>query len=232
MRQALFSGTGPGPQTLDGCSVELYRRAKYAGEIEHLRAVLPPGTRVLELGCGTGLLTHRLLDFGCEVTGVDNSPEMLALVSPKVDRVCADIETLNLGNRFDVVLLPSGLINHCDRGVRQAFLAAARRHLAPDGQLILKCQDAKWLRAAPVGWRSSSVQLTMELVDAQRIDRDGQLEVRMMLRYMMGEDTWTHAFSVVVLDETDLQALLAEGGFSPGAPVHGAPGWYVAKRDG
>lgn len=100
-----FSGTGPGPQSADGCSVELYRRSAYAGEIELLKPWLPPGTTVLELGCGTGRLTHRLVEFGCRVTGVDNSADMLRHVGDAVQRVQADIETLQLDQRFDVVLL-------------------------------------------------------------------------------------------------------------------------------
>lgn len=224
-----FSGTGPGAQARDGCSVELYRRARYAGEIEHLRPLLPTGTKVLELGCGTGLLTHRLLEFGCEVTGVDNSAEMLTHVSPRVHRVCADIENLQLENRYDLVLLPSGLINHSAEGMRRAFLAAARRHLSPNGKLVLKCQDAAWLRTAATGWRSTSGELSMALLHAERVEREKQVEVRMTLQYTLGSDMWTHSFSVVPLDEADIQGLLEAEGFGPPEAMAGRSGWYVAR---
>src|SRR5690606_17317062 len=37
-----------------------------------------PGERILDLGCGDGALTQRLVDAGCEVVGVDSSLEMVA----------------------------------------------------------------------------------------------------------------------------------------------------------
>lgn len=49
-------------------------------ETEWLAAQLPPGARVLDLGCGSGLPTARqLLDAGVEVVGVDESSVMLDL---------------------------------------------------------------------------------------------------------------------------------------------------------
>jgi len=35
-----------------------------------------PGERILDLGCGDGVLTKRLQDSGCEVVG-DSSPELI-----------------------------------------------------------------------------------------------------------------------------------------------------------
>ncbi len=205
-----FTGTGPGPRARDGCSVELYRRQHYAGEIDHLQALLPPGTTVLELGCGTGLLTHRLLDFGCVVTGVDNSADMLAHVSPRVRRVQSDIEALRLDERFDVVLLPSGLVNHADARVRRAFVAAAARHVAASGELIVKRQDEAWLRSAtlgPLGERDGMA------IAVDRVERTGD-DVSMTLRYELAGDTWTHAFTVASLDEAAVARLLQEEGFA------------------
>jgi SAM-dependent methyltransferase len=227
-RSLEFRGTGPGAQTRDGCSVEVYRRASYAGQIEHLRPRLKPGTTVLELGCGTGLITHRLLEFGCNVTGVDNSADMLAHVSADVRRIHCDIERLALDARFDVVLLPSGLINHGDAAARRLFVAAGARHLLPDGQLILNCQDPAWLRTAAVGHVADNGVVSIELLHVdRRVDEQG-MQVRMTLRYSMGEEAWTHSFTVVPLEESAIAQLLQEEGFGPLTALDESCGWFAA----
>ncbi len=210
-----FSGSGPGPQAADGCSVELYLRSVYAGEIELLRPLLPAGTSVLELGCGTGRLTHRLLEWGCDVTGVDNSADMLAHLHPSVHRVQADIETLHLDQRFDVVLLPSGMINHADAAVRRAFVAAAARHVAPDGRFLLKRQAPGWMLSSQVGDVLGSPDSPIEVVAATRSPEPEGTQVRMTLQYRIGTDTWTHAFSVITLDVAAIAELLRAEGFTP-----------------
>ena len=37
-----------------------------------------PGERILDLGCGDGALTEKLAALGCDVVGVDGSPEQVA----------------------------------------------------------------------------------------------------------------------------------------------------------
>src|SRR5207253_8825959 len=37
-----------------------------------------PGERILDLGCGDGALTKKLVDIGCMVVGVDGSPAQIA----------------------------------------------------------------------------------------------------------------------------------------------------------
>ena len=36
-----------------------------------------PGERILDLGCGDGVLTRKLQEVGCEVVGIDSSPELI-----------------------------------------------------------------------------------------------------------------------------------------------------------
>jgi trans-aconitate methyltransferase len=40
-----------------------------------------PGERILDLGCGDGVLTKKLLDSGCEVVGIDSSPDLIQAAS-------------------------------------------------------------------------------------------------------------------------------------------------------
>ena len=37
-----------------------------------------PGERILDIGCGDGALTHKIVERGADVVGVDNSPELVA----------------------------------------------------------------------------------------------------------------------------------------------------------
>jgi SAM-dependent methyltransferase len=46
-------------------------------------ALSPPG-RVVELGCGSGITSRLLVDAGFEVTGVDLSPDLLAIARDRV----------------------------------------------------------------------------------------------------------------------------------------------------
>ena len=211
MQTKPFSGQGPGAQAKDGCSVELYRRLSYAGEIEFLAQYLKPGMTVLELGCGTGRLTGRLLSFGCAVTAVDNSGEMLAHAPKAAYLVCSDIEHLSLPQKFDVVILPNGLINHADAAIRSAFLAAAAAHLKPSGRFILQRHDPAWLESAEAGPAGESDGITIRVESVNRIN--GAIE--MTLKYTEGDQTWMHSFTLSSVGESMLQLQLHAAGFGP-----------------
>ena len=52
---------------------------------EPLVSLLKPkaGERILDLGCGDGALTRKLLEFDVEVLGVDSSSEQIAAAKSK-----------------------------------------------------------------------------------------------------------------------------------------------------
>ena len=54
-------------------------------------ALLPPGARILELGCGAGGDTAEMLARGFDVRATDGSPEMAAVASKRLGRT---VETL------------------------------------------------------------------------------------------------------------------------------------------
>jgi SAM-dependent methyltransferase len=214
MRTPSFSGTGPGARSADGCSVELYRRLPYVGELDWLLPRLPQGARVLELGCGTGRLTQRLLDSGARVTAVDSSASMLMHLPHAAERVCSDIAGLRLGRRFDVVLLPSCLINHPVEPTRRAYLDAAAEHLAPGALFAFERHDPEWLRGAAVGELSSVPPFELAV---DTVVHEGDV-AHMSLGYTAGDQRWTHRFSARVLDDAAIAAALAAAGFT-------APRW-------
>lgn len=96
------------------------------------------GKEVLDAGAGTGRISVRLHRAGANVTALDISPEMLALLSRKeggIETVEGDMEHMPFeDNRFDMVFSNLSLIHL--RKV-EPFLDECYRVLKDDGRLIL-----------------------------------------------------------------------------------------------
>src|SRR5579862_6524540 len=63
-----------------------------------------PGERILDLGCGDGALTKKLVDLGCEVVAVDSSPPQIeAARKLGLDAHVVSAEELPFREEFDAV---------------------------------------------------------------------------------------------------------------------------------
>jgi SAM-dependent methyltransferase len=200
-------GTGPGVITPDGCAVDLYAQLPDFGEPAIVHAAAGPGASILELGCGTGRITHPLVALGHEVVAVDESPEMLAHVRG-AQTVCARIEGLSLGRRFEAVLLASHLINVADEPIRNALLTACRQHVADGGCVIVQQHAPKWFTEAADSEHASDGML-LRLRD---VSRPAPNLVSATVEYVVGDQRWTQTFTAMRLGESDLAAALAAAG--------------------
>lgn len=107
-----------------------------------LQALDPPPTgRVLDVGCGTGVLLERIREAhpGVRACGADPSPEMIAEAGRRlgdgVHLVIADVHRLPFaGGAFDVVVSTSAM-HHWTRP--EAALGEIARILRPGGRLVL-----------------------------------------------------------------------------------------------
>lgn len=117
------------------------RRAE-AGHDIHGEAdlVMSFGPRtVLDAGCGMGRVGIELARRGCEVVGVDLDDDLLAFArrrGPDLAWHCADLSTLDLDRRFDVIVLAGNVVNFCRPEVRADIVARLAAHLEPGGRLI------------------------------------------------------------------------------------------------
>src|ERR1700755_3319017 len=69
-----------------------------------------PGERILDLGCGDGALTRRLVDLGCRVVGVDASADVVAAArAAGIDARVADGHHLRFRAEFDAVFSNAAL---------------------------------------------------------------------------------------------------------------------------
>lgn len=77
--------------------------------------ILPPGARVLDVGCGSGWpISAALLESGFEVTGLDSSPSLLTHARDTLSGgtwVEGDMRTMGLDRRFDGVIAWNSLFH-------------------------------------------------------------------------------------------------------------------------
>ena len=101
---------------------------------------LRPGSKVLDLGCGTGVpIAQYLVENGFRVVGVDESPKMLEIarrVVPDAQLIQADMLELDLADRFDAVIAWDSVF-HVDRVNHRAIFQRIHKLLVPGGLLLL-----------------------------------------------------------------------------------------------
>ncbi|MEU4154068.1 class I SAM-dependent methyltransferase [Streptomyces sp. NPDC026659] len=200
-------GTGPGAITPDGCAVELYSRMPVGEEPDVIAAAVPAGAHILELGSGVGRVTHALLERGFTVTAVDESAEMLARVRG-ARTICGPIEDLDLGERFDVVMLASFLVHTGDPEVRRGLLRACVRHVADGGCVLLQREGADYHSRIPRE-RVDPSGFTVRIVASDPVG-EGVRAVR--AEYVFPDAVWTQTFRARPLSVEEFEEALAEAG--------------------
>lgn len=156
-----------------------------------LAAELPPGSLVLDLGCGTGLPTARqLVDAGHRVVGTDLSPGMLKLARENVPRAdfhridIADTERQDLGPFdgaaafFSLLMLPQEEIPYA--------LRMLHGQLREGGLLALGMVEAD-VNDFSMPFLGNTIRVSGYLrEDLRRVVRDAGFEI-------VGEDAYAFA---------------------------------------
>jgi SAM-dependent methyltransferase len=107
------------------------------------------GGPVLEVGCGTGRVTIPVARAGHEVTGLDMSPNMLAVARSKLEQESREVQTrvsleegdmrgFSLGQRYGLVLIPySAFQVLLEREDQRSCLTCCGEHLEARGRLAI-----------------------------------------------------------------------------------------------
>jgi len=118
-------------------------------DLEFYKRWLPKSkdARILELCCGTGRLTLPIAEKGFDITGVDYTHSMLEEAKVKafkegleVEFIEADIRTLDLPEKYDLIFIPFNSIHHLYKN-EDLFktLHVVKNHLKEGGLFLLDC---------------------------------------------------------------------------------------------
>jgi trans-aconitate methyltransferase len=103
-----------------------------AGVLDLLAA--QAGERILDLGCGDGIQAKQLMDKGCQVIGVDASPDFVENAKKLgVDARLMDGQALTFKNEFDAVFSNAAL--HWMKKI-EAVIEGVERALKPGGRFV------------------------------------------------------------------------------------------------
>ena len=106
------------------------------------------GLRILDIGCGAGLLCEPLTRLGAEIVGVDPSATNISVAKLHAERSrltvdyrCTTIEELDANERFDIVLAMEVVEHVTDVG---AFLDRCAAVLKPSGLMLVSTLNRTW----------------------------------------------------------------------------------------
>lgn len=99
------------------------------------------GTRVLDVGCGTGTHLGLYLDGCCKVYGIDSSPAMLKEAKHKLgdgaELILADATAMPYGDAsFDLVMMTL-ILHEISPEARMGILSEVKRVLKKDGRILI-----------------------------------------------------------------------------------------------
>ncbi|PWD51060.1 class I SAM-dependent methyltransferase [Serinibacter arcticus] len=180
--------------------------------------------RVLDLGCGTGLLTVTFARSGREVVGVDPSAAMIehARRRPGGDDVrwvlgdSSAIPAASDGAGVDLAVLTGNVAQHIPDPAWQQTLADVRRALRPGGVLAFETRnpsDRAWLGWASGRSERATVHGVLREWDEVEELAPGRVLLRSHNEFRDGERV-TEESELAFRDEATLRRQLAEAGFA------------------
>jgi ubiquinone/menaquinone biosynthesis C-methylase UbiE len=149
---------------------ELLSGARYRDWLAEITPTLPKGSRILDLGCGTGIPVAQQLAQDFQVAGVDISPVQIARAQrevPQAEFRCTDMTTVSFpAQSFQAVIALYSII-HVPLEEQPRLFSNIARWLVPGGFLLAVVGHTVWtgveenwldVRGATMYWSHTDAQ--------------------------------------------------------------------------
>ncbi len=114
--------------------------------------VAPDSCRLLDVGCGTGVLLEKAIAAGIDAHGIDSASEMVAVARQRVEPHRVRVERMQdilAEGAYDVVCSLSWAIHYCrGREELEDVIQRCHRALRPAGRLILQVANDERMTGA------------------------------------------------------------------------------------
>src|SRR5262245_16326767 len=183
--------------------------------IRILRAYGIKRGHVVEIGCGSGILARRLLDAGYDVTGIDRSPDMIALARAQAPEAVFRVGTLTRTTvpRCDAAIAIGEVVSYVAASLGPFFRRVSHA-LPPGGVFVFDFMDSVNGRTYPA--KSVSGPDWELIVRAEAGDGGRTLTRRMtLLRQVDGQYRRSReSHRVTIRSRAEIRAALAAAGFT------------------
>ena len=157
------------------------------------RRFVPRGARVLEVGCGVGIISKYLASLGCSVVGLDLSENNIRVATAYagsgrcefkvLDVVAGAPELASLGT-FDAILLPD-VLEHIPKDRYALLFTTLQERLSESGKILLTFPSPEYQRHLKAS-HPERLQVVDETVELADITRAASLR----LEYFSSCDVW------------------------------------------
>lgn len=181
--------------------------------------------RVVDLGCGTGLLSLTFAPLVSRVVAIDSSPAMLQRLAKKADAAAAaniqmvvsDLQSLPLPDESATLAVSNYAFHHLNDRGKELALSEVRRILVPGGRLVIcDMMFGLSLRPRDVAVIGSKLALLARRGPAGllRIARNGARIVTRRWEHPAPASSWEQMLAARHFDDIHVSVLEHEAGIA------------------
>lgn len=119
---------------------KFYQKKNYEKEVEFLENILPTNSRILDVGCGTGVHGELLEKSGYLVDGLDLNKEMLDIAKNRIsgNLYCQNMLNIDINKKYDAIISMFAVINHLKEvDELDKVLSNLKKLVFPNGLIII-----------------------------------------------------------------------------------------------